>query len=497
MARRNNPFPALVAFALVPALILGGCWRFASSRTPDAVSEAVPESSVMVTVPDSSVALTDPPTTVPDTIATPVISVRRAPAVLARDVNLAAFATAAEAFLPIIDDTSCVAISVDGQSVASKNATVPLRPASNVKVFTAAVAIEVLGPDFTYTTEVRGSLAGGVVAGDLFLVGGGDPVLSSSWWQGPNTKFPPFNVTSIEGLADSIVAAGVTSITGGVVGDASRYDDEWYAPSWAADVRFSEGGPVSALLVNDSRESNTLSSNDPAVGAATVLTAALIERGVTVGSSSSKGVAPVDTPVVASVQSQPLTAIVAEMLTTSDNNTAEMVLKEIGLQAGGAGTREAGLSVVNATLQQWGIPMDGVVLVDGSGLSDDNRLTCATMLAMLQYLSPGDAVGLGLPVAMQAGGTLSDAFEGSPLAGVLRAKTGTLYNYDDGTGGKPGAKALSGFVPIDGGGAIEFAMLLNGPQIAEKVVYRPIWDEFAALLAAYPSGPTVADLAPL
>jgi D-alanyl-D-alanine carboxypeptidase/D-alanyl-D-alanine-endopeptidase (penicillin-binding protein 4) len=184
------------------------------------------------------------------------------------------------------------------------------------------------------------------------------------------------------------------------------------------------------------------------------------------------------------------------MLTTSDNNTAEMVLKEIGLAAGGAGTREAGLAVMMATLTKWGIDTTGVELVDGSGLSDENRLTCNVLLAVVQHQNVDDAVGAGLAVAGAAGGTLSDAFEGTTLEGLLRGKTGTLYNYDDGTGGKPAAKALSGFVPVAGGGAVEFAILLNGPQVSEKVVYRPIWDAFGAALATYPSGVGAGDLGP-
>ena len=484
MARRRNPYPALVALALVPALALGGCWRLAAGRAPEATPVG--------TAPTSTTPVVE--------LTTPALSVRRAPATLARDVNLASFVTEAEGFLPQVDDTSCVAISVDGQPVAAKNETVPLRPASNVKLLTAAVAEEVLGVDYTYTTEVRGTVengtVNGTVNGDLWLVGGGDPVLDSSWWAGPNTKYPPFNETSIEALADALVAAGVTTVNGSVVGDASRYDDEWYAPSWSEDIRFTEGGPVSALLVNDSREAIDRSSNDPAVGAATVLTEALRERGVTITGEASKGTAPSDAGQLAAIESQPLSAILAEMLTTSDNNTAEMVLKEIGLQAGGAGTREAGLGVVTSTLQGWGVPLEGVELYDGSGLSDDNRLTCAAMLAVLQHVSPVDAVGTGLAVAGAEGGTLSDAFVDSDLEGVLRGKTGTLYNYDDGTGGKPAVKALSGFVPQDGGGAVEFVLFLNGPQIAEQTAYRPIWDAFGAVLASYPSGPTVAELGP-
>ena len=474
--------PGLLVVAAVPALLLGGCWRFAAGR--------VPEQVMLPSGPDTTVPIAATP------MATPLLSVRRAPGVMARGLNIDALAAELLGFIPRIDSTSCVAVSVDGQPVGGSNADTPLRPASNVKLLTAAVALEVLGADHVFTTEVRGVLAGGVVTGDLYLVGGGDPLLSSSWWKGPNPKYPPFNTTSIEALADAVRVSGVTSVQGAVVGDASHFDDEWYAPTWTGDVRFTEGGPVSGLLVNDSREAVDRSSNDPSVGAATVFTESLAAVGVTVAGQPSKGAADSSLPLIAAIPSQPLPAVLAEMLTTSDNNTAEMVLKEIGRTAGGAGTREAGIAVVMSTLASWGIDTTGVVIVDGSGLSDENRLTCNVLLAVVQHQSVDDAVGAGLAVAGAAGGTLSDAFADTPLEGVLRGKTGTLYNYDDGTGGKPAAKSLSGFVPVNGGGAVEFSIVLNGPQVSEKVVYRPIWDAFGKVLASYPSGAGAAELSP-
>ncbi len=481
-ARRRNPYPGLIVVALVPALLFGGCWRLADNRAPDEVSVAV----------DGSV----PAVVQPIAMNTPLLSVRRAPAVLSRESNAASFASELQPLLDSLDSNSCFAISIDGEPVAAVNESTPLRPASNVKLITASVALEVLGEDFGYSTTVNGVVGtGGVVAGDLYLIGGGDPLLSSAWWDGPNQKFPPINVTSIEALADAVKAAGVTAIAGSVVGDASRYDDEWYLPTWAPSLRFSEGGPLSALLVNDSREAADLSSNDPVVGAATVLTQLLQERGVTVGGPPRAGTAD-GSPVVATVESQPLPAVLEEMLTTSDNNTAELVLKEVGLASGGAGTTALGLTKVMSTLQEWGIPLDGVTLVDGSGLSDENRLTCQAILAVLQHGSFDDAVGEGLPVGGEKGGTLYDAFqEGEPLSGVLRAKTGTLDNTD-GVADKLGAKALSGYVPLAGGGAIEFSLLLNGETISNKTEYRPTWELLASILAAYPSGASPEALAP-
>ncbi|MEQ1702387.1 MAG: D-alanyl-D-alanine carboxypeptidase/D-alanyl-D-alanine-endopeptidase, partial [Ilumatobacteraceae bacterium] len=475
-----------VLAALVPALVLGGCWRFADGRAP--ASE--PNNSGSST---SSTVIGQAPAVA---LSTPVLSVRRAPAVLARDSNLSSLATALQPLLSQLDGNSCLSVSIDGKPVAAVNETASLRPASNVKLITASVALEVLGADHTYTTTVNGALGdGGVVNGDLVLVGGGDPMLSSEWWDGPNQKFPPFNVTSIEALADSIAAAGVTSITGSVVGDASRYDDEWYLPTWGDGLRFTEGGPLSALLINDSREASDRSSNDPVIGAATVLTQLLEERGVTVAGAPGKGSAN-GSAEIAKVVSQPLPAILQEMLTTSDNNTAELVLKEIGLKAGGAPTTVAGIAVVLQTLQSWGIPMDGITLVDGSGLSDENRLTCAALLAVVQHGSVEDAVGQGLPIGGQQGGTLYDAFqEGQPLSGIIRAKTGTLDNTD-GVANKLGTKALSGYIPQAGGGAIEFSFLLNGETITNKTEYRPLWELFASIMAAYPTGPGVATLSP-
>ena len=187
------------------------------------------------------------------------------------------------------------------------------------------------------------------------------------------------------------------------------------------------------------------------------------------------------------------------MLTTSDNSTAEMMLKEIDVASGGTGTRTGGLAILMSTMQGWGIPIEGITLVDASGLSDDDRLTCGALLAVLQHGSVADAVGQGLAVGGAAGSTLYDVFlAGQPLSGIIRAKTGTLNNLSDGVtpDGKPAAKALSGYVPSEGGGVIEFSLLLNGQTISDPAQYQPIWNVMAEIFADYPSGPSAADLGP-
>jgi D-alanyl-D-alanine carboxypeptidase/D-alanyl-D-alanine-endopeptidase (penicillin-binding protein 4) len=183
------------------------------------------------------------------------------------------------------------------------------------------------------------------------------------------------------------------------------------------------------------------------------------------------------------------------MMATSDNNTAEMLLKELGVARGDGGTTDAGARVVLQALAERGIDATGVVVDDGSGLSNENRVTCRVLAAILEQHRPGDALAAGLPVAAQSG-TLDQTFVDSPVAGRLAAKTGTLsnppYNADP-----PAVKALSGYLPLEGGGTIEFALVLNSAgTLADQSVYRPIWDAFAAVLAAYPSGPSAAELGP-
>jgi D-alanyl-D-alanine carboxypeptidase/D-alanyl-D-alanine-endopeptidase (penicillin-binding protein 4) len=425
-------------------------------------------------------------------MTTPLLSVRRAPGVLSREVNVAALQAALQPLLASIDDNRCISVAVDGQQVAAKNDTVPLSPASNLKILTAAVALDVLGPGYTYSTKAVGPLgADGVVHGDVYLVGGGDPVLANQWWNGNNPKWPPFNETSFESLADNIEQAGVTQITGKIIGDGSRYDDEFFAPTWAQADHVTQAGPIDALLANDSWQTPQVAAKDPALGAATVLRDMLKERGIKVGDVAT-GVAPAGSATIAEDKSQPLPAILAEMLTTSDNNTAEMVLKEIGYKSTGQGTRAAGLQVVMERLASWGVPTAGVNLVDGSGLSDASRLTCATILGVLEHGSVNDAVAQGMPVAGAPGGTLSDVFTTGPLAGRLRGKTGTLNPNCN--AGQVGAKSLGGYVPEAGSGAIEFVLLQNGECIANN--YKPLWDQLGQALGAYPTGPTAATLAP-
>jgi D-alanyl-D-alanine carboxypeptidase/D-alanyl-D-alanine-endopeptidase (penicillin-binding protein 4) len=489
--RSGGPLAALVAVLALPALALFGLWRFADGRTASTDTSMPPTTLTAPTTDAPAAALT-----------TPLLSFRRVPGLMARDLNGSAFGQQAQAFADTLDATSCLVVALDGVPVATHNPDQPVIPASNQKLPVGAAALAALGPDFTFTTDVRASSppSGGVVAGDLYLVGGGDPLLTTDDFLGSNiTTHEVINQTSLDALADAVVAAGVSQVQGGIVADGSHFDDEFFRPTWSDDIRAIEAGPVDALLVNDARFQDSGGewqvANDPNAGAGEELARLLRERGVSIAGPVSTGTAPGSASSVASIASVPLPGVIAEMMTTSDNNTAEMLLKEMGVHSGAAGSTDAGAAAMVATLQQLGVDTTGMVVDDGSGLSTDDRLTCRQLITVLGQHTPTDAFAAGLPVAGQTG-TLQDVFTDSPVAGRLMAKTGTLANAPF-NADPPAVKSLSGYLPVEGGGLIEFAFVLNSPgTLTDQSVYRPIWDSFADVLAAYPSGPSAADLGP-
>jgi D-alanyl-D-alanine carboxypeptidase/D-alanyl-D-alanine-endopeptidase (penicillin-binding protein 4) len=137
--------------------------------------------------------------------------------------------------------------------------------------------------------------------------------------------------------------------------------------------------------------------------------------------------------------------------------------------------------------------MDGVVLADGSGLSTDNRLTCDTLVGVLDHLDQ-TPVAAALAVAGRSG-TLIDEFLGSPVEGRLTGKTGTLSN-PPADADPPEVKALAGYLGATNGEVVGFALVLNGAGYVTADGYVPFWSALAERLANHPSGPDPADLGP-
>ena len=475
---RLHPVVVLTLIALLPVALLVG------------LRSLLPEESVA-----TPVDLTPSPSVESYEIASRnVMSFRRAAPELSGRSNRTELIASLHSVTSQMAPTSCLSMSVDGVPLPLSADTAVI-PASTVKLLVASAAIDVLGADYTFTTRVVGPApVDGVVSGDIVLIGGGDPLLSGDWYPNSNLdRYPVFGHTSLDELASSLLANGVTSIAGRVLGDGSRYDDEWYYDDWGPGIAGIEAGPIDALMANDARvEGDDYRALDPVEGASREFVQRLNAAGIEVLGGSGVGRPSTDAIELATVTSSPLSLVIAEMLQNSDNNTAEMLVKEIGLHSGGKGNRRDGLAAVQNSLRAQGVDVTDLQLVDGSGLSNMARLRCQTLVDTLT--AADSAVIDGLAVAGMSG-TLTSIFTEGPMTGALRAKTGTLGNlpYDQ---DPPAVKGLTGEYVARGGETLSFALVLNQSKVNDQANYRPIWDALASTMAQYPTGPTASEMSP-
>ena len=353
------------------------------------------------------------------------------------------------------------AIAVDlagGRAIFGRNPGLSLAPASTEKLPVTYAALALLGPAFRFQTDVvgEGEQRGSSWVGSLVLQGHGDPGLSTG---------------DLRRLAAQLRTAGIRRVTGGLVGDESWFDDRRTAPGWKPSYYVEQSAPLSALVVDRARYRGAVWSR-PALAAALAFRDELRRAGIAVNGRVAVRAADPQAFPLASVASPTLATVVRWMDHASDNFTAEMLLKELGAVVAGRGTTPAGAAVVTRQLAAAGVPLAGVRIVDGSGLSLLDRLTANALAGVLRaaWGSPQlRAVFFSsLPVA-GVSGTLEDRMRRAPARGNVVAKTGTTAQ----------ASALAGYVR----GRYAFAIIQNGHPL-------PYWwarvaqDRFATVLAA-------------
>jgi D-alanyl-D-alanine carboxypeptidase/D-alanyl-D-alanine-endopeptidase (penicillin-binding protein 4) len=348
--------------------------------------------------------------------------------------------------------------------VAVHQPDLPLNPASNQKLYTAMAAYATLDPGFAFTTEVRatGAVEGGIVHGDLVLVGGGDPTLRA---RGPH---------SLAALAAALDRAGIERVTGELRGDESRYDIQRRAPGWFSWHVPDLVGPLSALTVERNQHRHDAAfTADPVPANLALFRSALTRRGITVACGDVSGPAPPNSTTLASLRSAPLSAIVAAMLTGSDNTAAELLVKEIGYQRRGRGTTALGTEAADDALRVLGVPLRGQSY-DGSGLSRADMRSAREWRRLLQAARAqpwGHRLLASMPLAGRTG-TLGSRFRGTAAEANLRAKTGWILE----------GRALSGYLTTAGGRQVVFSMVVNGTNPRAPVVAAI--DDLVAELAA-------------
>jgi serine-type D-Ala-D-Ala carboxypeptidase/endopeptidase (penicillin-binding protein 4) len=352
----------------------------------------------------------------------------------------------------------------------SLRADVSRPPASVEKLYTAATALELMGPQATLTTTVLGSGHmgfAGLWEGSLYLRGGGDPTFGSASFIASHYG----TGASVTALAAALVKAGVRGVTGSVYGDDSYFDSLRGEPAsgYAPDPDLE--GQLGALSFDRGESGPEQGAHALAAYAARRLRAALRADGVTVHSGGAASAPPGATPL-ASVSSPTVARLLALTLPASDNFFAETLLKDLGARFGGAGSTSAGAAVVRATVARLGIHPRS--LLDGSGLSHADLTTPHEVVALLTRLahSPlGTTLRADLAVAGHTG-TLSDRMRHSAARGRCQAKTGTLI----------GVSNLAGYCSARNGHILAFAFFMDG---IETYRAHALQDALADALARY------------
>ena len=395
------------------------------------------------------------------------------------------------------DQTCATVTNSRGIQVFDHNGGLALAPASNQKLLLSYALLTQFGPDKTFGTFVAtdAQLANNTVQGNVWLIGTGDPVLTTQNYVNSFVDQPQVH-SSIESLADQIKAAGITRIRGNVVADATHFDNVSYSPNWPTRYASSATvGPVGALNVNrgftafpdkgqeDAGSGGRTASADPAKDAADLLIGLLRLRGIEVDGKAEIGAVPPSPVFLAQLQSPPLRDIIGQMLRTSDNTIAETLFKELGVARAAKGSFDGGVAALTTILNEKGLGGPALVVRDGSGLDPENRVTCAILNGALVAAGRDSDLAAALAVAGQSG-TLKDRLKGTPAEGHVHAKTGSLDNVT----------SLAGFVDTSKDETVTFAVIVNAGD-AER--FKAVEDQLAVTLMDYPQGPSIDQLMPL
>lgn len=390
-----------------------------------------------------------------------------------------------------------------------------LNPASNTKLLTSAVALVKLNPEYQFTTAayIDGKLQNGVLAGDLYVKGGGDPALS---YEG------------LLFLAREVYNAGVRTIAGNIVGDDSFFDAEREFSGWY-DFDKVYSGKISALSLNNNavkliikpsaraghspeiildpptsyvkvqNKARTLAArngvyasrlkseamepddageetlvvqgkvstasksgvaayvniDDPSLFTTTTFKDALAQVGINVGGSAVLGKLTKKSWRIAAYASAPLAHIICEANKISSNFVAEQLLKTLGAEVlGPPGTTAKGLQVVQEFLAELGIAPEAYVLENGSGLSRNNRLSPEQIVALLAYMYENFEVRSEFLASLAVAGvdgTLHRRLRDTQAERRLRAKTGAIT----------GVSCLSGYAVSKDNEVFAFSIMMN------------------------------------
>ena len=422
-----------------------------------------------------------------------------------------------------------VATLNDGKVLYERDSKALMHPASNIKLLISAAALSLLDTNFQFKTSVfiDEISIDGKIAGNIYLKGYGDPDLTTS---------------DLDSLAYAISKMGITDIVGNLIVDDSFFDDEYWGAGWTWDDESDPDAPyINALSVNkncirtniSTDSNNVLLSIEPTTDFVTVINKASIavdsirvplnikrlylnnpntivvegelfpfcnvaqkfslrrpefytgtlfkeslqHSGISFNGEIVSGAVPDGLHEIAQ-HLHPIEQVITNMNKTSDNLSAENVLKVIGAVKNNVpGSAKNGLVFVKQFISKLGIDTTKISIADGSGVSRYNLLSADQLVQFLieMYKQPKifPMFYHSLPIA-GVDGTLSKRMYTYPAACNLRAKTGTLN----------GVSCLSGYVQTRDGEMLVFSIMMQN-FITSAANYRQVQDKICTLLAGF------------
>ncbi len=418
-----------------------------------------------------------------------------------------------------------------GAVLYERDADKPLNPASNAKLVTTAAALAQLGPEHRYSTHVwvaKDSVEDGVIGGSLYLQGGGDPALVTGEIYELAGQLEAAGIKKLRGsivvdtgrysdeglppgfdqkdeFASHRAPGGAMAVNyntfevharpAKVVGEPPVLSALPAVPSIVLESKATtvEGNRNKLHVSSETRDgklfvtfhgevgiSNGPSSyrypvSDPSLYAGELLLVALRQRGIEVGKAKvERGEVPADAQVVATMRSEALSELCRAVNKWSNNFMAEQILRSLAPARGA--TAEAALEQLRVYTREIGMPQDGLVLGNGSGLYANNLISARALTHLLAHVH-GDfryrSDFMASLAIMGADGTTRSRLKESDARGFIRVKTGTL---DD-------VSALSGYVGARGRDPIAFSILINDLDRKQRARARALQDELAELLA--------------
>jgi D-alanyl-D-alanine carboxypeptidase/D-alanyl-D-alanine-endopeptidase (penicillin-binding protein 4) len=423
-------------------------------------------------------------------------------------------------------DSSIQIVELDsGRVVAERNAHMPVAPASNMKLFTTAAAIDLLKPSFEITTGVyvRGDIdSAGTLNGDVRIVGRGDPTIGGRFHDGDATAV-------LHDWASDLKAAGIKSVGGNLIFEHGYFDTEYIHPTWPADqltawyeapiaafsmqegcveVRVLPGRNGQACVVQLEPPTSFLSVQNscrtgrglPFITRQRNSNTIIVRGGVPARSGRTEVFVTVENPVhyfaavtnevlqrdgiriqgqivltardgrtdwrLVTKHSTPLSIAIFVINKKSQNHYAEQVLKIIGAEVRKEGSWTAGSAVVKEWLTtRIGVPAGEFQPVDGSGMSRDNRASANAFIGVLRYMwkSPWrEEFVSSLPYSGDPASKFGNRLRNPPFARQVYAKTGYIS----------GVIGLSGYVHSQSGKVYAFSFLFNHYRVGVFSVYN-------------------------